>query len=103
VTFIVNSDDLYPICHIYRYTWQITTNMGAKVAMLEKPLHRSHPNLPTVKKIKELVEYRELYRKQMGKLPTWTSAINRIGIAYRTVKRQAPELFEKWDEEDFHF
>ena len=71
--------------------------------MDEKPLHRSHPNLPTVRKIKELAEYRELYLKQTGKLPTWTSAINRIGIGYKTVRRQAPELFEKWYEEDFHW
>ena len=73
--------------------------------MLEKPLHRSHPNLPTVKNIKELAEYRELYWKQMGKLPTWTSAIHRIGIGigYRTVRRQAPELRQKWYDEDFHW
>jgi hypothetical protein len=71
--------------------------------MDENPLHRSHPNLPTVKKIKELAEYRELYRKQMGKLPTWTSAINRIGIGYRTVMRQAPDLLRRWYDEDFHF
>jgi hypothetical protein len=71
--------------------------------MEEKPLHRSHPNLPTVRKIKELAEYRELYRNQMGKLPRWTSAINRIGIGYRTVRRQAPELLKKWYDEDFHF
>ena len=71
--------------------------------MEEKPLHRLHPNLPTGRKIKELAEYRELYRKQMGKLPTWTGAINRIGIGYRTVKRQAPELFQRWYDEDFHW
>jgi hypothetical protein len=71
--------------------------------MEEKPLHRLHPNLPTVKKIKELAEYRELYRKQKGKLPTWTSAINRIGIGYRTVRRQAPELHKRWYEEEFHW
>ena len=71
--------------------------------MLEKPLHRSHPNLPTVKKIKELAEYRELYRKQKGKLPTWTSASARIGIGYRTVKRHAPELLKRWYDEEFRF
>jgi hypothetical protein len=77
--------------------------MRVKADMLEKPLHRSHPNLPTLRKIRELAGYRELYRKQMGQLPTWTNAINSIGIGYRTVRRQAPELFEKWYEEDVHF
>jgi hypothetical protein len=71
--------------------------------MDEKPLHRSHPNLPTIKKIKELAEYRELYRRQKGRVPTWTSAINRIGIGYRTVKRHAPELLEKWNNEVFRW
>ena len=71
--------------------------------MDEKPLHRSHPNLPTVRKIKELAEYRELYRKQKGKLLTWTSACAKIGIGYRTVKRHAPELLKIWSDEDFHF
>ena len=71
--------------------------------MDEKPFHRSHPNLPTIKKIKELAEYRELYRKQKGRLPTWTSAVARIGIGYRTVRRHAPELLEKWNNEDFHW
>jgi len=64
---------------------------------------RGHPNLPTVKKIHELLEYRAAYRKQMGRLPTWTSAIARIGIGYRTVRRHAPELLEKWNNEDFHW
>ena len=63
-----------------------------KADMLENPLHRMHPNLPTVKKLKELAEYRELYWKQKGKLPTWRSAFARIGIGYRTVRRHAPEL-----------
>jgi hypothetical protein len=71
--------------------------------MDEKPLHRSHPNLPTIKKIKELAEYGELYRRQKGRVPTWTSAINRIGIGYRTVKRHAPELLEKWNNEVFRW
>ena len=70
--------------------------------MLEKPLHRSDPNLPTVRKIKELAAYREVHRKQTGMLPTWTSAINKIGIGYRTVMRHEPELFEKWYEKDFY-
>ena len=71
--------------------------------MDEKSLHRSHPNLPTVRKIKELAEYRELYRKQKGKLLTGTSACAKIGIGYRTVKRHAPELLKIWYDEDFHF
>jgi hypothetical protein len=78
-------------------------NTEAKANMLEKPLHRSHPNLTTVRRIKELAEYRELYRKQKGKLPVWTRAINMIGIGYRTVQRHAPQLMEKWNDEDFHF
>jgi hypothetical protein len=70
---------------------------------VRKPLHRSHPNLATVRKIKELAEYRELYRKQKGKLPTWTSACARIAIGYRTVRRHAPELLKRWYDEEFHF
>jgi hypothetical protein len=69
----------------------------------EKYRKRAAPNLPTAKKLKELAEYRELYRKQLGRLPTWTSACHRIGIGYRTVKRHAPELLEKWNDADFHW
>jgi hypothetical protein len=71
--------------------------------MDEKPLHRSHPNLSTVRKIQKLAEYRELYRKQTGKLPTWTSTIDLIGIGYRTVRRQAPELMQRWYDEEFYW
>jgi hypothetical protein len=77
-------------------------NTGARADM-DKPEHRSRSNLPTVKKIKKLAEYRGLYRKQKDKLPTWTSACNRIGIGYKTVRWHAPELFKRGNEEDFHF
>jgi hypothetical protein len=70
---------------------------------IKKICQRHGPNLPTLKKLQELAEYRELYRKQMGKLPTWTRSCHRIGIGYRTVKRHAPELLEKWNTEDFHW
>jgi hypothetical protein len=71
--------------------------------MPEKPAQRSYPNLPTIRKIKELAEYRELYRKQKGKLPTWTATCHLIGIGYRTVRRHAPKLLEKWYDEEFHW
>lgn len=64
---------------------------------------RGHPNLSTFKKLQELIEYREAYRKQMGRLPTWTSSCHRIGISYRTVLRNAPELLEKWNDENHHW
>jgi hypothetical protein len=70
---------------------------------MDKPSHRSHPNIPTVKQLKELSAYRELYRKQQGKLPTGTYACNKIGIGYRTVRRHGPELFEKGDDPEFRW
>jgi len=71
--------------------------------MLEKPVHRSRPNLPTIKRIKELAEYRERYRKKVGTLPTLTNTLSRIRMGYRTVKRHAPELYEKWNDESFYW
>jgi hypothetical protein len=66
-----------------------------------RPRHAS--NLPTVRKIRELAEYREKYLKQMGRLPSRTSSCDRIRIGHRTVRRHAPELLEKWNDEDFHW
>jgi hypothetical protein len=60
-------------------------------------------NLPTVKKLQELAEYRERNRDQGGRPPTWTNSWKKIGINYRTVRRHAPELFEKWNEPDFYW
>ena len=65
------------------------------------PRHR--PNLPTVKRIQDLAEYREQNRDQWGRPPTWTSACKKIGLNYRTVLRHAPELLEKWDDPEFHW
>ncbi len=70
---------------------------------MAKIRQRHGPNLPTVKKIKELVEYRVLHRKQMGRQPTWTSSCHRIGIGYRTVKRHALELIQKWYDKNFRW
>jgi hypothetical protein len=64
---------------------------------------RRGPNLPTIQKLRELGDYRERYRKQKGKLPTWISACRQIGINYRTVKRHVPELLERWNDKDFQW
>jgi hypothetical protein len=56
---------------------------------------RSGPNLPTVKKLQALAEYREQNRDQGGRPPTWTSACRAIRLNHRTVRRHAPELLEK--------
>ncbi len=69
---------------------------------IEKISKRRGPNLPTFRKIRELADYREQYRKEKSRLPTWTSACQKLRMNYRTVKRHAPELLEKWNDEDFH-
>lgn len=64
---------------------------------------RQGPNLDTVKRIHKLAEYRELNRDQWGRPPTLTSSCRKLGINYKTVKRHAPELLEKWNEPEFHW
>ena len=71
--------------------------------MQEKPLHRSHPNLPTIKKIQDLAEYREHNWDKWNRPPSWTRACRTVGIHPTTVKRHAPELLEKWDDPNFHW
>ena len=64
---------------------------------------REGPNLPTVQKIKDLAEYRERNRNQWGKPPAWTGACRKFHMDYRTVRRHAPKLLEKWDDSEFHW
>jgi len=64
---------------------------------------RHGPNLPTIRKIQELAEYREQNRDQWGRPPTWTSACRKLHMNYRTLQRHAPELLEKWNDRDFHW
>jgi len=64
---------------------------------------RQGPNLPTVKRIRDLAEYRERNRDQGGQPPTWTSACKKLGINYRTIRLHAPKLLEKWKDPDFHW
>jgi len=59
--------------------------------------------MPTFKKIQRLAEYREQHLKSQGSLPTWTSSCQKIGIEHRTVKRHAPQLYERWDDENFYW
>jgi hypothetical protein len=61
------------------------------------------PSLVTYRKIQELAAYREQYIKEKGKPPLLTDACQKIGIGYRTIKRNAPQLIESWKEEDFHW
>jgi hypothetical protein len=56
---------------------------------------RQGPNLPTVRRIRALAEYRELKRDQFGNPPTLTSACKKLSINYRTVRRHAPDLLAK--------
>jgi len=60
------------------------------------------PTLLTIKKIQELAHYRERYLKQRGRAPAWKQACKGIGINDRTVMEHAPELYEKWNDKDFH-
>jgi hypothetical protein len=64
---------------------------------------RQSLNLPTVRKIQELAEYREQNRDQSGRPPAWTSACRALRLNYRTVRRHAPELLEKWYDQDFRW
>jgi hypothetical protein len=64
---------------------------------------RHAPNLPTIKKIKLLAAFRERNRDKSGRPPTWTSGCKQLRIDHRTVRRHAPELLEKWDDESFHW
>ena len=68
-----------------------------------KYLTRQGPNLPTVQKIKKLAEYRESQQDRWGKPPSMTSACKKFSINYRTVRRHASELVEKWNDENFHW
>jgi len=61
------------------------------------------PNLSTFRKIQELGFYREQCLKEHGKPPLFTPACQRVVIAPRTVKRNAPELAEQWKNTDFHW
>jgi hypothetical protein len=70
----------------------------------EKTLKRTKaPSLVTYRKIQELAAYREQYIKEKGKPPLLTHACQKTGIGYRTIKRNAPQLIERWKEEDFHW
>ena len=70
---------------------------------MEKYRPRQGPNLPTIRKIQALAEYRERHRDQSGTPPTWTSTCRKFHMNYRTLRQHAPELFEKWDDPDFHW
>jgi hypothetical protein len=70
---------------------------------MEKYRPRQAPNLPTIRKIQAMAEYRERTRDPWGRPPTWTSVCRKFHMNYRTLRRQAPELFEKWNDPDFHW
>ncbi len=60
------------------------------------------PILLTYFSISEQAIYREEKIKAKGRAPLLTNACRRIGIGYRTARRYAPQLIEKWKEKDFH-
>ncbi len=70
---------------------------------MEKYRPRQGPNLPTIRKIQAMAEYRERNLDPWGRPPTWTSVCRKFHMTYRTLRRQAPELFEKWNDPDFHW
>jgi len=70
---------------------------------MKKGDRKQAPNLPTAQKIQKLAEYREHNRHQWGRPPPWTTACRIVHINYRTVRRHAPELLEKWDDREFHW
>ena len=67
------------------------------------PKRTKVPHLMTYRKIGELASYREQYIKERGTSPSLTNACRKILIDYRTVKRHAPQLIEKWKYNDFHW
>jgi hypothetical protein len=71
--------------------------------MMQNISKRGHPNLGTFNKIQELAAYREQHIKETGKVPFFIPACQKIVIGHRTVKRQAPELVEKWKDLEFHW
>jgi len=70
---------------------------------MRKYRSRWGPNLTTIQRLKDLAEYRELHRDKWGKPPSWTGACRALRMNYRTLKRHAPDLFEKWNDPDFHW
>ena len=60
------------------------------------------PTPLTIKKIQVLAHYRDRYLKQRGRAPAWKQARKSIWINDRTVLEHAPELYEKWNDKDFH-
>ena len=64
---------------------------------------RTAPNLQTIRKLQAMAEYREGNRDQSGRPPTATSTCRKFHMNYKTLRRQAPELFEKWNDPEFHW
>jgi hypothetical protein len=60
------------------------------------PKRTKAPSLLTYKKIQELAAYREKYLTAKGEIPSLTSSCQKMTISYRTVKRHAPQLIERW-------
>ena len=61
------------------------------------------PNLNTILKIQELAAYREKYIRDHQRPPSWIPACRKIKIDHRTAKKHAPELIEKWKDENFRW
>jgi hypothetical protein len=76
--------------------------VNLRTVLLGKYRPRTAPNLETVKKIRAMAEYREEHRDQLGRPPTWTKTCRKFHMNYRTLRRHARELLEKWNNPEFH-
>jgi hypothetical protein len=56
-----------------------------------------------VRKLQELAAFREDYIRRKGLTLSFKHACSKIGITPYTVKKHALELYEKWDDTNFHW
>jgi hypothetical protein len=57
----------------------------------------------TMRKVQDLATYREDYIRKKGLPLSFRHTCRKIGVYPHTVKRLAPELYEKWHDIDFHW
>ena len=56
-----------------------------------------------LRKIQELAALREDYIRKKGLTLSFKHTCLKLGIPRQTVKRHAPELYEKWQDINFHW
>jgi hypothetical protein len=85
-----------------RFHWVVGTD-----TLLETPFYArvGKPTTPmdTIRKIQELAAYREQYIRKKRLPLSFKKTCYKIGISPGAVKWHAPELYENWNDLDFHW